>query len=101
MLVVSAFSRGGSVSSDVFDQESMLRSLERRSGADLPNLSCSYVPQPACRPDARLRNGGRAGLQFLPRRDEKAQQLAKTFWDGNRRTRETGLRTPGHRTGPR
>jgi phospholipase C len=39
MLVVSPFSRGGFVSSDTFDHTSMLRLLERRFGAEVPNLS--------------------------------------------------------------
>jgi phospholipase C len=39
MLVVSPFSRGGFVSSDTFDHTSMLRFLERRFGAEVPNLS--------------------------------------------------------------
>jgi phospholipase C len=39
MLVVSPFSRGGFVSSDRFDHTSVLRFLERRFGAEVPNLS--------------------------------------------------------------
>ena len=39
MLVVSPFSRGGFVSSDTFDHTSMLRFLETRFGAEVPNLS--------------------------------------------------------------
>jgi phospholipase C len=39
MLVVSPFSRGGLVSSDVFDHTSMLRFLETRFGVEVPNLS--------------------------------------------------------------
>ncbi|HET9103500.1 MAG TPA: alkaline phosphatase family protein [Solirubrobacteraceae bacterium] len=39
MLVVSPFSRGGLVSSDTFDHTSMLRFLETRFGARVPNLS--------------------------------------------------------------
>jgi phospholipase C len=39
MLVVSPFSRGGFVCSDTFDHTSMLRFLERRFGAEVPNLS--------------------------------------------------------------
>jgi phospholipase C len=39
MLVVSPFSRGGFVCSDVFDHSSMLRFLEARFGAAVPNLS--------------------------------------------------------------
>jgi phospholipase C len=39
MLVVSPFSRGGFVSSDTFDHTSVLRFLERRFGAEVPNLS--------------------------------------------------------------
>src|SRR5581483_3905520 len=38
-LVISPFSRGGFVCSDVFDHTSMLRFLERRFGAEVPNLS--------------------------------------------------------------
>jgi phospholipase C len=38
-LIVSPFSRGGFVSSDVFDHTSMLRFLETRFGAEVPNLS--------------------------------------------------------------
>jgi phospholipase C len=38
-LVVSPFSRGGFVCSDVFDHTSLLRFLERRFGAEVPNLS--------------------------------------------------------------
>jgi phospholipase C len=39
MLVVSPFSRGGFVSSDVFDHTSTLRFLETRFGVEVPNLS--------------------------------------------------------------
>jgi phospholipase C len=39
MLVVSPFSRGGFVSSDLFDHTSVLRFLETRFGAEVPNLS--------------------------------------------------------------
>jgi phospholipase C len=39
MLVVSPFSRGGLVCSDVFDHTSTLRFLETRFGAEVPNLS--------------------------------------------------------------
>jgi phospholipase C len=39
MLVVSPFSRGGLVCSDVFDHTSMLRFLETRFGVEVPNLS--------------------------------------------------------------
>jgi phospholipase C len=39
MIVISPFSRGGFVCSDVFDHTSMLRFLERRFGAEVPNLS--------------------------------------------------------------
>ncbi len=39
MLVVSPFTRGGLVSSDVFDHTSILRFLETRFGAEVPNLS--------------------------------------------------------------
>jgi phospholipase C len=39
MLVVSPFSRGGFVSSDTFDHTSMMRFLESRFGAEVPNLS--------------------------------------------------------------
>ena len=39
MLVVSPFSRGGFVSSDVFDHTSVLKFLETRFGAEVPNLS--------------------------------------------------------------
>ncbi len=39
MLIVSPFSRGGFVSSDTFDHTSMLRFLETRFGAEVPNLS--------------------------------------------------------------
>jgi phospholipase C len=38
-LVISPFSRGGFVSSDVFDHTSTLRFLETRFGAEVPNLS--------------------------------------------------------------
>ena len=38
-LIVSPFSRGGFVSSDVFDHTSILRFLETRFGAEVPNLS--------------------------------------------------------------
>src|SRR3954451_11207769 len=37
--VLSPFSRGGFVSSDVFDHTSLLRFLEARFGAEVPNLS--------------------------------------------------------------
>jgi len=39
MLVISPFSRGGFVSSDTFDHTSILRFLETRFGAEVPNLS--------------------------------------------------------------
>jgi len=39
MLVVSPFSRGGFVCSEIFDHTSMLRFLETRFGAEVPNLS--------------------------------------------------------------
>jgi phospholipase C len=39
MLVVSPFSRGGLVSSDVFDHTSLLRLIETRFGAEVPNLT--------------------------------------------------------------
>ncbi|MBV9355581.1 MAG: phospholipase [Chloroflexi bacterium] len=39
MLVVSPFSRGGFVCKDVFDHTSLLRFLETRFGAEVPNLS--------------------------------------------------------------
>ena len=39
MLVISPFSRGGFVSSDLFDHTSILRFLESRFGAEVPNLS--------------------------------------------------------------
>jgi phospholipase C len=39
MLIISPFSRGGFVSSDLFDHTSILRFLETRFGAEVPNLS--------------------------------------------------------------
>jgi phospholipase C len=39
LLVLSPFSRGGFVCSDVFDHTSLLRFLETRFGAEVPNLS--------------------------------------------------------------
>jgi phospholipase C len=39
LLVISPFSRGGFVSSDVFDHTSLLRFLETRFGVEVPNLS--------------------------------------------------------------
>lgn len=39
MLIVSPFSRGGFVSSDLFDHTSVLRFLETRFAAEVPNLS--------------------------------------------------------------
>jgi phospholipase C len=39
MLIISPFSRGGLVSSDMFDHTSVLRFLETRFGAEVPNLS--------------------------------------------------------------
>jgi phospholipase C len=39
MFVISPFSRGGFVSSDLFDHTSILRFLETRFGAEVPNLS--------------------------------------------------------------
>ncbi len=39
LLIVSPFSRGGFVSHDVFDHTSLLRFLETRFGAEVPNLS--------------------------------------------------------------
>ena len=37
--MISPFSRGGFVSSDVFDHTSILRFIETRFGAEVPNLS--------------------------------------------------------------
>jgi phospholipase C len=39
MLVISPFTRGGFVCSDTFDHTSMMRFLETRFGAEVPNLS--------------------------------------------------------------
>jgi phospholipase C len=39
MLIISPFGRGGFVSSDLFDHTSVLRFLETRFGAEVPNLS--------------------------------------------------------------
>jgi len=39
LLVISPFSRGGLVASDRFDHTSLLRFLETRFGAEVPNLS--------------------------------------------------------------
>ena len=39
MLVISPFTRGGFVSSDLFDHTSILRFLETRFGAEVPNLT--------------------------------------------------------------
>jgi phospholipase C len=39
MLIISPFSRGGFVSSELFDHTSVLRFLETRFGAEVPNLS--------------------------------------------------------------
>ena len=39
MLIISPFSRGGFVCSDTFDHTSILRFLETRFGAEVPNLS--------------------------------------------------------------
>ncbi len=39
MIVASPFSRGGFLCSDVFDHTSILRFLETRFGAEVPNLS--------------------------------------------------------------
>jgi phospholipase C len=39
MLVISPFSRGALVCSDVFDHTSLLRFIETRFGAEVPNLS--------------------------------------------------------------
>jgi phospholipase C len=38
-MIISPFSRGGFVSSDLFDHTSILRFLETRFGAEIPNLS--------------------------------------------------------------
>ncbi|MGA8087183.1 MAG: alkaline phosphatase family protein [Terracidiphilus sp.] len=38
-LIISPFSRGGFISSDLFDHTSVLRFLETRFGAEVPNLS--------------------------------------------------------------
>jgi phospholipase C len=38
-IVVSPFSRGGRINSDVFDHTSLLRFLETRFGVEVPNLS--------------------------------------------------------------
>lgn len=39
MMIISPFSRGGFVSSDLFDHTSILRFLETRFGAEVPNFS--------------------------------------------------------------
>ena len=39
MLIISPFSRGCFISSDLFDHTSVLRFLETRFGAEVPNLS--------------------------------------------------------------
>src|SRR5262249_33575984 len=39
LIIISPFSRGGFVSSDVFDHTSLLRFIEARFGAEVPNLS--------------------------------------------------------------
>ena len=39
MLIISPFSRGGFVSSDLFDHTSVLRFIETRFGVEVPNLS--------------------------------------------------------------
>ena len=39
MVIISPFSRGGFVSSDLFDHTSILRFLKTRFGAEVPNLS--------------------------------------------------------------
>jgi phospholipase C len=39
MLLISPFSRGGLVSSGLFDHTSVLRFIETRFGAEVPNLS--------------------------------------------------------------
>jgi phospholipase C len=39
MLIISPVGRGGFVSSDLFDHTSVLRFLETRFGAEVPNLS--------------------------------------------------------------
>ena len=39
LLIISPFSRGGFVSSDVFDHTSLLRFIETRFGAEVPHLS--------------------------------------------------------------
>ncbi|GAC1436446.1 MAG: phospholipase C [Solirubrobacteraceae bacterium] len=39
LLIVSPFARGGFISSDTFDHTSLLRFLETRFGAEVPNLS--------------------------------------------------------------
>ncbi len=39
MLIISPFSRGGLVSTDLFDHTSVLRFLETRFGAEVPNLT--------------------------------------------------------------
>jgi phospholipase C len=39
MLIISPFSRGGFVSSELFDHTSVLKFLEKRFGAEVPNLS--------------------------------------------------------------
>jgi phospholipase C len=39
MMIISPFARGGFISSDLFDHTSILRFLETRFGAEVPNLS--------------------------------------------------------------
>ena len=51
-LIISPFTRGGFVSSDLFDHTSVLRFLETRFGAEVPNLS-AWRRATGRRPDQR------------------------------------------------
>ncbi len=60
-LVVSPYSRGGYVCSDVFDHTSLLRFIERRFGVEVPNLSAwrrgvtgDFVPALSSVPDVEV-----------------------------------------------
>ncbi len=64
-LVVSPFSRGGYLCSDVFDHTSLLRFIETRFGVEVPNLS-AWRRARHRRHDQRARPGQAAGHVGVP-----------------------------------
>jgi phospholipase C len=107
MLVVSPFTRGGLVCSDVFDHTSMLRFVETRFGAEVPNLSAwrrgvtgdltsafNFAAAPRNRPPA-LPAGGQAAATAcpIPLQPVKVPAAAFPRQERGRRQRPSGIVT--------